>query len=153
MRLEMKRLCYTKLIMLLNNVVRWPLNSYCSKRVDSFQFFLNSLLFDSKSSGDSVTGMSSSSKWNVVRTSCVLLGGSLILSSLLNIGFILDYDGFASIIVTHVLDKKLNVTSAIEKKRRRGQDRRCNIAPCAVSTSATVVITSYIIFIVRPTII
>jgi hypothetical protein len=72
---------------------------------------------------------------------------------MLNIGFILDYDGFASIIVTHVLDKKLNVTSAIEKKRRRGQDRRCNIAPCAVSTSATVVITSYIIFIVRPTLI
>jgi hypothetical protein len=68
---------------------------------------------------------------------------------MLNIGFILD-DGFASIIVTHVLHKKLNVTSAIEKKRRRGRDRRCNIDPCTVSTSATFIITSYIIFIVRP---
>jgi hypothetical protein len=67
-----------------------------------------------------------------------------------NIGFILDYDGFTRVIVTHVLHKKLNVTSDIEKKRRRGRDRRCNIAPCAVSTPATFIIASYIIFIVRP---
>jgi hypothetical protein len=47
---------------------------------------------------------------------------------MLKIGFILEYDGFTSIIVTYVLHK-LNLTSAIEKKRRRGRDRRCNIAP------------------------
>jgi len=35
---------------------------------------------------------------------------------MLKIGFILEYDGFARIIVTHVLHKKLDLTSTIEKK-------------------------------------
>ena len=35
---------------------------------------------------------------------------------MLKIGFILEYDGFARIIVTHVLHKKLSLTSTIEKK-------------------------------------
>jgi hypothetical protein len=59
---------------------------------------------------------------------------------MLKIGFILEYGGFASIIVTHVLHKKVNLTSAIEKKRRRGRDRRCNIAPCVKQRTLLILI-------------